>query len=78
MDELRESVKRNDARKVEFLAHSLKSSVGNFSAWGAFNAAERLEHMARRGDMAEAAAAFAHLEGEIERLRPVLMSLGGG
>jgi CheY-like chemotaxis protein len=77
LEELRESVQRGDARTAEFAAHSLKSSVGNFSAWCAFRAAERLEQMAHKNEMKEATAAYAQLEMEIARLRPVLASLGG-
>jgi CheY-like chemotaxis protein/nitrogen-specific signal transduction histidine kinase len=75
--QLRDSVGKKDARTTEFLAHSLKSSVGNFSAWGAFAAAERLENMARKNEMGTASQAFAELQRQIARLEPVLETFGG-
>src|SRR5207244_5442871 len=76
LEELKQSVAEGDARRTEFLAHSLKSSVGNFSAWAAFHAAERLEVLAKNSEMESATAACVELEQAIERLKPVLSTLG--
>jgi signal transduction histidine kinase/DNA-binding response OmpR family regulator len=75
LEELRDAVRRRDVRRVEFLAHSLKSSVSNFFAWGAVRSAERLENMARANQIDEAEDAFTHLESSIGRLVPVLTSI---
>jgi signal transduction histidine kinase/DNA-binding response OmpR family regulator len=70
-----EAVARGDAKALERAAHALKSSVGNFAAHAAFQAAARLEMLGRQGDLAEAQEAYAALEQEIERLRPALLNL---
>jgi len=70
-----EAVARADARALEHAAHALKSSVGNFAAHAAFEAAARLEMSGRQGDLTEAQEAYAVLQQEIERLRPALLDL---
>jgi HPt (histidine-containing phosphotransfer) domain-containing protein len=76
LKELGDAVEKQDAKRIEFLAHSLKSSVGNFSAWAAVHAAEKLENMAAKSeDLSGAAAAYARLDAAIGRLLPVLESL---
>jgi HPt (histidine-containing phosphotransfer) domain-containing protein len=59
-------------------AHAIKGSVGNFSAPVALAAAQRLERLARSGDLHDADAASAALEAEIIRLRAALIALGDG
>ncbi len=59
---------------VQRLAHTLKGAVGVFGAHPAFEAALRLETMARAGDLAQAEPAFAALEEALSRLRPILQS----
>jgi hypothetical protein len=54
----------------------LKGAVANFAARSAYEAAFRLEKMARSGDLSGAPEAEAALAREIERLRPALMALG--
>jgi PAS domain S-box-containing protein len=75
---VREAVTRGDAKALEYAAHALKSSVGNFAAHAAFEAAARLEMSGRQGDLAEAQEAYAVLQQEIERLRPVLEGFAKG
>ena len=70
-----EAVARGDAKALEHAAHALKSSVGNFAAHAAFQAASRLEMLGRQGDLAEAQEAYAALQQEIARLRPAMLSL---
>jgi len=72
---VRQAVTRGDAKALEYAAHALKSSVGNFAAHAAFEAAARLEMSGRQGDLAEAQEAYAALQQEIERLRPALRNL---
>jgi CheY-like chemotaxis protein len=72
---VREAVARQDATALERAAHSLKGSVGIFSAEGAFQAALNLEIMGREGDLAGAQEAYELLNAQIERLQPALEAL---
>ena len=76
--EIRQAIERQDTRALERAAHTLKGSVGNFAARAAYEAALRLETMARQGDLSQAESAFRALEQELERLTPTLATLGGG
>jgi PAS domain S-box-containing protein len=81
--EARAAVEGGDAHRLSRAAHALKGSVANFKAEAALAAALRLETLARTADLAGAADAYAALEGELARLRPVLVALaapppGGG
>ena len=78
LSQIRESIVHRDSEILERSAHTLKGSVGNFSAAPAFEAAYRLEKMGRDGDIAHAEEAYTALEGELKRLQPVLMTLGKG
>jgi PAS domain S-box-containing protein len=73
---MREAAETGDGKSLERAAHTLKGSVSNFAAKGAFDAAHRLENMGRRGDLNDAEEAFDDLEQEIERLKPALVALG--
>ncbi len=73
---IQKAVENRDSRALGRAAHTLKSSVGNFGARGALKAALKLEMMAREGDLTEAEEACTALEEEIEKLKPVLASLG--
>ncbi len=75
---VRQAVTRGDAKALEYAAHALKGSVGNFAAHAAFEAAARLEMSGRQGDLAEAQEAYAALQQEIERLKPVLEGFAKG
>jgi CheY-like chemotaxis protein len=57
---------------LERLAHRLKGSVGNFAAKPAFEAAFRLEQIARREDSKQIPQAVDALEYEIQRLHGAL------
>ena len=57
---------------LERLAHRLKGSVGNFAAKPSFEAAFRLEKIAREGDAKQFPAAVDALEYEIRRLQGTL------
>jgi hypothetical protein len=54
------------------LAHDLKGAVGTFGADAAFEAALRIETMARSGDLTHAELAYAALEAALTRIRPAL------
>jgi len=75
MSEIHDAIEQNDKQALEHVAHTLKGSVGNFSATNAFEAAFRLEKMGREGDTTQAKEAYAMLEREIKRLEPVLAAL---
>ena len=57
---------------LEQAAHRLKSSVGNFAARSAFEAAFHLETVARQGEVAQFPEAVGALESEIHRLQLAL------
>jgi signal transduction histidine kinase/CheY-like chemotaxis protein/HPt (histidine-containing phosphotransfer) domain-containing protein len=57
-----------DVRTLERLAHTAKGSAAIFAAQPTVTAAQRLEHMAASGELAEAAAAHKALERELRRL----------
>ena len=73
--EARDAVARTDAEALEHAAHTLKGSVGNFSAGAALEAARRVETLAREGRWAAAGEALSDLEREIARLEPGLNAL---
>lgn len=70
-----EAVARREPRALERAAHTLKSSVGNFAASATYKAAERLEILARQGELDKAAEASAALAQEMERLQVKLTDL---
>jgi two-component system sensor histidine kinase/response regulator len=72
---VRDALSQGDALKLRRAAHTLKGSVGVFGAQAARAAAERLEQLARTGDLQSAAEAVAQLEAELERLKPTLLEL---
>ena len=67
---------QGDAKWVESSAHALKSSLTNFSALPAIEAALRLEKMGRQGDLTEGGQAYRTLEKEIARLKATFATLG--
>jgi PAS domain S-box-containing protein len=75
LSQVREALARADADAAARLAHSLKGAVGNFSAPAAFAAVQKLELLARTGDLVGAAVACGELETAIERVTPALAAL---
>jgi two-component system, sensor histidine kinase and response regulator len=75
ISEVRNAIQRGDAHALERSAHTLKGSVGNFGARGAFDAAYSLEQMGRNGDFARASEVFQQLEQQINLLIPALEAL---
>lgn len=78
MGEIRQALRDLDAKELERASHTMKGSLGNFAATGAFEAALRLERIARAQGLEEAPIALERLEHEIARLIPVLTSLETG
>ena len=65
---VRDALDRADTAGAAVAAHTLKGAVGNLPAPKAFSAAERLETLAREGNLAEARTAHAVAEREIADL----------
>jgi len=72
---VREAIDRQDASGLEHAAHDLKSSVGNFGARKAQEAALKLEKMGRGGDLTHAEEAYRSLERSMRQLWPVLEAM---
>jgi two-component system sensor histidine kinase/response regulator len=73
--DVRAALTQGDAPRLNRAAHTLKGAVGIFGAKAAHEAAERIEQLAGKGDLTQAAEAAAQLEAELERLKPALQSL---
>jgi CheY-like chemotaxis protein/HPt (histidine-containing phosphotransfer) domain-containing protein len=72
---MRESLVVGDSRTLRRLAHTLKSSADNLGARQGAAAAERLESLAAKENLAEAHQALADLETEMSRLLPAVACL---
>jgi PAS domain S-box-containing protein len=76
LGDLRAALERGDLAGVEFSAHTLKGSVGNFGAQAAFNLAHDLEELARRRNLPDDVNQLVRrLELEVERLIPSLEAM---
>ena len=73
LEEVRQAVEDRDAEALATCAHSLKSTVGNFGAQAAFEAALKVEMMGRSGDLSGVEAAYTELEGVVQGLRDALL-----
>jgi len=70
--EAREALQSGDALKLKRAAHSLKGAVGILGGKAAFDAALRLETIARQGDLSQAEAAWQILQRALEQLQQAL------
>jgi CheY-like chemotaxis protein len=75
MAQIRHAVAGRDAPTLQGTAHTLKGSVGNFSAQEAFEAARQLEACGREQDWSQAERALAALEEAMSHLEPALAEL---
>ena len=66
---IRETLEHRDQEALYRCIHTLKGTIGNFSAEPAFKAAGHLEEVARTEDLAAAQRALAKLEAELDRLQ---------
>jgi two-component system sensor histidine kinase/response regulator len=66
--EIKEAVRLGDAEALWRAAHTLKGSVGNFTAKKPFEVSQRLETMGRDRDLDTAGEACATLERELTLL----------
>ena len=75
LSELKNAIDNGDAPIVERAAHTLKGSMGVFSAKKSLETAFRLETMGRDGQLQEAASVYSKLEQEIEELDAALRAV---
>ena len=67
-----EAVVNRDAKKIEFLAHQLKSTSLVFGAEGVSNIAAQLEMLGREENLEDAGQYYKELHMSYERVKPVL------
>lgn len=75
MSSIRQSIDNGDADGLHKAAHSLKGSVGNFSAAVAYDTALELETIGKGGDLSQADQAYTRMEQILEDLSGALDSL---
>lgn len=68
LDELDNAAAAGDATRLAKVAHGLKGSASNFGAAYFRTLTERIEHLAKTGDLAAAPAAIADLRTEYARV----------
>jgi PAS domain S-box-containing protein len=76
--DIADALARGDAQKLSRTAHTLKGAVSTFGAASAEAAAQQVERLAGQGDLSGAAAAVAHLDMELGRLKHALRELESG
>lgn len=69
------AVAQHDTKALEYSAHTLKGSVGNFGAKNVYEAAFVLEQAGRAESLSGTEVAFATLEKALQELEPILSSL---
>ena len=75
MTDVRRFSASRDATALAGSAHALKGSIGLFTQAGAYEAAKRLEHAAKRGELDRVDEACVDLERDVARLRDALGDL---
>jgi HPt (histidine-containing phosphotransfer) domain-containing protein len=75
--EIRAAVEAGDPSRLRAAAHTLKGAVSYFGARGVYDVADRLEQMAREGQLREAAAACSLLDNALRQLQAALQQLAG-
>jgi len=73
LDGIREALRSGDAKPLERTAHTLKGSVGNFALSAAWETAQRLELLAKSGQLSGAEDMFHTLEQQLEQLNQILV-----
>jgi CheY-like chemotaxis protein len=76
LSDIERALARREPGSLERAAHALKGTVGTLGAKPALEAAQRLEEIARGGDLGPAEQAFGVLRQELDRLQKALASLG--
>jgi PAS domain S-box-containing protein len=72
---IEEALSQGEARNLSRAAHTLKGAVAAFGARSVRAAAEQLERLGEKGDLTDARSIVAHLESELQRLKPALREL---
>lgn len=72
MNDIGVAIDTNDAEKLVNAAHALKGSVGNFGAKRTFEAAQKLEGLAKDNAIHDWQDAWSCLQSEMSTLEPVL------
>ncbi len=72
VDEIRAALRAGDSKALERAAHALKGSVGNFAMSGPRETAQRLELLAKSGQISGAQEIFTILEQQISRFNQIL------
>jgi two-component system, sensor histidine kinase and response regulator len=72
LDEIRAALGANDPKALERAAHTLKGSVGNFAMPGPWETAQRLELLAKSGQLSGAPEIFRTLEQQTAQFNQVL------
>jgi HPt (histidine-containing phosphotransfer) domain-containing protein len=75
LDQLDASIARGDAERLAKVAHGLKGSAANFGAKPFRALAERIEAIAKAGDLGPAPAAVVELRAEYARIMAALEAL---
>jgi signal transduction histidine kinase/DNA-binding response OmpR family regulator len=78
MEEIRRAIDRKDGSLLDWAAHSLKGTVANFGARGAYELALGLEMMGKRSDLEGADEGFSILAEEMDRLKDALENIAEG
>ena len=73
LDEIREALRTGDAKTLERAAHTLKGSVGNFALPGPWETAQRLELLAKSGELTGAEDIFHTLEQQLAQFNQILV-----
>ncbi len=72
LDAIRAALRVGDSKALEHAAHALKGSVGNFAMPGPWETAQRLELLAKSGQLSGAEETFRILERQIAHFNRVL------
>jgi CheY-like chemotaxis protein len=72
---IQQAIREGDSKALQRAAHTLKGAVGIFSCRAAFEAAQNLETLGRKGDLSTAAEAYQVLQEALTRLEPALQEL---
>jgi two-component system, sensor histidine kinase and response regulator len=73
LDEIREALHSGNAKTLERAAHTLKGSVGNFAMPGPWETAQRLELLAKSGQLSGVEDIFHTLEQQLAQFNQILL-----
>ena len=72
LENIKISIGNNDAKKLEYFAHTLRGSAANFFANPTINTAEKLEKMGNQNNLTQAQETFEALILEAKKLEAAL------